>query len=138
MLSQGTRGAQDSQHTLGSVKIADAADLKDTDFACVLTLDGGIQDLDVTAADSQLVLAAKKFYEPLKFSQISNIVYGTKGKDVNLCRMDTYEYSIPAEFDLAKALDAYEASIPLVHEGGVLPKLTLKLKMWLPSNIINV
>ena len=44
---------------------------------------------------------ADKFDQPMKFSMISNIFYGnSESKDLNVCEVSTYEYYIPADFDL--------------------------------------
>jgi hypothetical protein len=53
----------------------------------VFTLDGGIQDLDYSydQTTKAVKFSARKFSDTLKFSKISNIIYGKKGKDLNLC-----------------------------------------------------
>jgi hypothetical protein len=75
---------------------------------------------------------------PLKFSQITNIFYGSDAKkDLNLCKQSTYEYEIPADFNLTEVLSSSSGTIPLVHRAGSLPNLTLSLRIF-DEGIINV
>ena len=83
-------------------------------------------------------LTTKSFGDKLKFSKISNIFYGSSTSgNLNLCRSVSYEYVIPEEFDLTKVLSSSNGTIPLMHKGGVLPNLTLSLRMF-DEGIINV
>lgn len=67
-------------------------------------------------------LFADRFDSPMKFSMISNIFYGnSESKDLNVCEVSTYEYYIPADFDLASVLATNQGEIPLLHKGNVLP-----------------
>lgn len=75
---------------------------------------------------------------PLKFSQISNIFYGSASRsDINVCLQATYEYEIPAEFNLTSVLSSNSGNIPLVHKAGTLPNLTLSMRIF-EEGIINV
>ena len=59
-----------------------------TDFACAYKFSGLIEPLNITYDNSSKVLRLTtfKFEAPLKFSEISNIFYGSASKtDINIC-----------------------------------------------------
>ena len=79
---------------------------------------------------------------PLKFSRISNIIYGsTQNKDLNLCSERHFEYMVDPVFDndtaFAEALSKPEVSMRLIHKMGALPDLNITLKVF-DEGIINV
>ena len=77
-LAKGQRGNLETLHTLDKVVIADARDLRDTDFACAIHQDGFIQELKATFDQNQgtLTLNNFKWQRELKFNRLNTIVYG--------------------------------------------------------------
>lgn len=72
----------------------------------------------------------------MAFSGLSNIFYGKKGKDLNLCTQEDFAYqAYPGT--TTDQLQYNNATFRLVHKGKILPDLSLSLKIF-DEDVINV
>jgi hypothetical protein len=103
-LTKGKRGAQSARHSLDKIVIGDAEDLANTDFACAHSLYGAIVNFkpsyNATTKSLTIFRDANLDGERQKFSEISNIFYGNKATDLNLCVETSYEYMLDPATDM--------------------------------------
>lgn len=124
-------------HSFDKFIIGDAADLKDTDFACMVSTTGIVNFLINYNDTTKALTLFRDINDPfLKFSQFGDVFYGKNGTDLNLCKLEGFEYMVDPADDL-KSLANSEATIKLIHKEGALPDLKLYLRTF-DEGIINV
>ena len=136
-LAQGTRGQQNA--FLDQVVIANAADLKYVSFACVMTPQGGFVSLKKPKYDDVTNSVYISTNGDLKFSDILNVYYGSQHDgDLNLCDPTSFQYKFQNTSEkYVPDLNATSATINLTHVAGVLPNITVQLRVVL-TDIVNV
>jgi hypothetical protein len=126
---------------MNEVIIGDAEDLSTVDFACAYTTMNEIIELDTNydlASKTLHIFRPETFDNTrLSFSKISNIFYGTAGKDLDLCTRSNYEYKVENWAEVEKQLNTPQVSMNLTHKGGILPQVTLTVRMF-SEGIVNV
>lgn len=117
--------------------IVNAEDLKDTDFACVLTHRLEIIKMNIAYDNVKKALnISLPDQQHTYFHQVRQISFGNSKSDLNLCDSEnTYHYSI--KDGKLPDLTSSNATFLLTHNAKVLPDLNVTLKV-LSSNILNV
>eukprot|EP00347_Sterkiella_histriomuscorum_P022543 403338093 len=119
---------QDQFMTFQDLRITNAGDLSDTDFACVQDFDMKITMLKAPAyTDAGKVLILSPIDKSvLQFSQIRHIYWGNSKKDLNLCSSDTFKYKVKG--DLPK-LDGRQITFNVLPYSPALQELTVTLNI---------
>jgi hypothetical protein len=123
-------------HHLDSLIIVNAADLKDTNFACYFTPDSlEPQQLTATYQADQKALYLTSA-APLTFGMLRSVNYGSSNnKDLNLCNPHSFDYNIEGGLPDIKGLKT--VSMKLTHMAGTLDPLRMTISLW-DQGVINI